>query len=162
MFFRNTLQIRSMRPEDIASVRGLEFVCFRTNRGSDEELEDFLGHPSTGGVVAFLGSRLIGYLLYQINLAEGHVRLCHVAVHPRHRRTGAGSRMLHALRFSVSAVSALGFRASVSERNLECHLFLRKSGFKAVSVLRRAFGQDDAYVFTCPCGTPVESAPAAV
>jgi [ribosomal protein S18]-alanine N-acetyltransferase len=156
MFGRTTLQIRSMTHADVSAVRRVESLCFGGNRGTAADLVEFLDHPTTGALAAVSWGQVVGYLLYQLKPEDGQVKLCHLAVHPDHRRRGLGTRLLERLRRNLAVLTALDFAAAVSERNLDFHLFLRKNGFKAVQVQRGALagGREDAYLFTARVASP--------
>ncbi len=146
------VRIRPMRPGDVAAVRRLERCCFGRNAGPPFLLRAFLADPLSAGLVAETVTprrRVVGYLLYHLDVHAWEVRLCHLAVHPGHRRRGIGSTLLRWVTQRTPPATGIVLRTGVNEGNLAAQLFLRSNRFRAVQVLPAAAcaGAEDLYLF---------------
>jgi ribosomal protein S18 acetylase RimI-like enzyme len=142
-----------MSPADVPAVRRLERRCFGRNAGPPGMLRDFLANPSCVGLVALdARGRVAGYLLLHFDHSGPEVRVCQVAVDPRHRRRGVGSRLLRWVIDHTPTAQGIDVCAGVNESNLAAQLFLRAHRFRAVRVLPRAAcgGAEDLYLFRFP------------
>lgn len=88
--------------------------------------------------------RVDGFLVYQE--FEGTVEIIHMAVAGDCARRGVGTALL---RCALEIMPEHPFEAWVRETNLAAQLFLRKSGFQCVEILRDAYpcSGDSAYLF---------------
>jgi ribosomal protein S18 acetylase RimI-like enzyme len=144
------VRIRPMRQRDVAAVRRIERYCFGRNMGPPALLQAFLtDHLSAGLVAEAARDGVLGYLLYHLDPRAWEVRLCHLAVHPGHRRRGIGSRLVSWVTQRTPPDAGIGIRTGVNEGNLAAQLFLRANRFRAVSILPGAAhgGAEDLYLF---------------
>ena len=95
------------------------------------------------GIVAEYKNKIIGYMIYELDKEDIHV--VNIAVHPEFRRAGVGSQMIAKL-LPKLGVKRKAIDLIISERNLALQLFLKENDFKAIEVLHKYFGKDDAYV----------------
>jgi ribosomal protein S18 acetylase RimI-like enzyme len=147
------VRLSPMRPADAPAVRRLERRCFGRNAGPPGMLRAFLDNPPCAGLVALDGrGRIVGYLLLHFDPAGPEVRVCQIAVAPRHRRRGVGSRLLHWVIYHTPTENGVDVLAGVNEANLAAQLFLRSNRFRAVRVLPHAAcgGAEDLYLFRFP------------
>ena len=144
-----TAQIRWLSDNDWPPVLDILRACGRDAADDLVRLRHFLSAPTNGGLVAVLGRRVVGVLLFEADPSRRALRIRCLAVLPAHRRRGIGSRLLHALTGKVDAVADVQVVTRVRETNLAGQLFLRANHFKAVRVLplTEADDTEDAYLF---------------
>jgi ribosomal protein S18 acetylase RimI-like enzyme len=110
----------------------------------EEFQECFRSLDTIGKVVEVQGS-VIGFLIYQLDRDSHEVVVKSIAVAPEWQRHGVGHSMISSLDRKLSQgyerVSAM-----VPESNLSLQFLLRAGGFRAVRVLRRYYGDEDAYL----------------
>jgi ribosomal protein S18 acetylase RimI-like enzyme len=111
---------------------------------SDDFQECFRSIDTIGKVVEVEG-QVVGFLIYQLDRNAHEVVIKSVAVAAGWRRHGVGRGVIHSLDRKLNQgyqrISAL-----VPESNLPVQLLLRDAGFRAVRVLRRWYGDEDAYL----------------
>src|SRR5437764_9585506 len=98
------------------------------------------------GMVAELGEKVVGFMIYELHKAKLHI--LNFAVHPAWRRLGVGEQMIAKLISKLSSHRRTRITLEVRETNLHAQLFFHKQEFRAVRVLR-AFYEDsgeDAYL----------------
>lgn len=138
-----------MTNKDLPAVLGLEKMCFPVPWNEQE----FRGYLSKNKIIAKIyevNNSLVAYSMHE--LYKTKIDLISIAVHPKAQRRGVGTEIIK------SIVSKLGpdrdlLEASVSDTNLNMHLFLRHLGFKAKKTLR-VEGQD-FYLFEYYHGKPL-------
>lgn len=98
------------------------------------------------GMVAELGERIVGYMIYELHKHKLHI--LNFGVHPRWRRQGIGSLMVAKLVSKLSTHRRTCITLEVRESNLNAQLFFRKQGFLGIKVLRGFFEDtgEDAYL----------------
>jgi len=100
------------------------------------------------GMVAEIDERVVGYMIYELHKCRFH--LLNFAVHSEFRRQGVGSVMIQKLVGKLSYQRRHLILLECSDRNLVSQLFFRSLGFKATSVLRDFYDNDegmaDAYL----------------
>jgi ribosomal-protein-alanine N-acetyltransferase len=97
-------------------------------------------------MVAEHEEQIVGFMIYELNRNLLHVM--NFAVRADFRRRGLGSQMLDKLISKLSQQRRTRITLEVRESNLAAQLFFRRSGFKAVSVLRDYYEDttESAYV----------------
>jgi GNAT superfamily N-acetyltransferase len=84
-----------------------------------------------------------GYMLYELLL--GSILLLRLGVHPRYRREGVGSIMIHELKSKLHTPSNREMvTAYVPDCNLPAHLFFNSCGLMATNI-EFGFHQDQDY-----------------
>jgi ribosomal-protein-alanine N-acetyltransferase len=98
------------------------------------------------GMVAELGERVAGFMIYELHKTRLHV--LNFAVGRDFRRRGLGKQMLTKLVGKLSFQRRTRVLLEVRETNLPAQLFFRSQGFRAVSVLRDFYDDttEDAYL----------------
>ncbi len=85
---------------------------------------------------------ILSYMIYELH--ESHIVLANFAVHPAHRRSGAGSAMMAKLVYKLCSHRREKLVADVSESNIGAHLFFRACGFVAVAVHRDVYDNGES------------------
>jgi len=98
------------------------------------------------GMVAEHEDRVVGYMICELH--KNRIHVLNFAVAADSRRRGVGSQMVAKLIAKLSAGRRTRIMLEVRETNLAAQLFFRDRGFRAVTVLRRYYGEtdEDAYV----------------
>jgi [ribosomal protein S18]-alanine N-acetyltransferase len=138
------IQPRWLLRRDLPDVLAIERASF-TAPWNECQFDGLLRRTECFGLVAETGDGVCGYLIGAIDPEQ--LQLLNLAVTPRWRRHGIGSRLLSALAERLATPRRL--ITVVSERNLAAHLFLRARGFRATRILRGHWSgtPDDAYLF---------------
>ena len=156
------LTVRPMDPADLPRLFALEMQRLGKRRIHQES--PICSPAENQGIwVATIQSAPVGYLVYQVSPEEaaekgaGRARkstaahaprlvLQHLYVAPDWQRRGVGRSLVE--RFEPDMVGPQGYwvEAAVPETNLPMQLLLRSAGYKAVRVLRRYYGDEDAYL----------------
>jgi ribosomal-protein-alanine N-acetyltransferase len=139
-----TATIRWLTTADLAAVRQIAEDCLGPEWSMDDFQECFRSLDTIGKVVEVEGS-VIGFLIYQLDRETKEVIVKSIAVAPAWHRHGVGQSMIQSLERKL----AQGYRcisARVPESNLGMQLLLRSIGFRALRVLRRWYGDEDAYL----------------
>jgi ribosomal-protein-alanine N-acetyltransferase len=106
---------------------------------SEEDFVRCLRQRNHIGIVAESDDRVIGYLIYDRNRKD-RIGIIKCAVHPRARRSGAGSKLVGYLTDKLSHQRSATIVVDVSERRVPAQLFFRACGFRAVEVVPEFFG----------------------
>jgi len=135
---------RWMFRRDLPEVLAIETESFG-HPWTEAELLQILRQRNCLGLVAEIGHRVAGFVIYEV--AADHICIHNLAVAMSRRGQGAGTALIGEI------IKKLGARrrivADVSEYNLEAQLFFRAVGFRATEILRRHYeGGHDAYQFT--------------
>lgn len=98
------------------------------------------------GMVAELGEKVVGFMIYELHKWKLHI--LNFAVHPEYRRQHIGQQMIKKLMSKLSSHRRTSITLEVRETNLTSQLFYRNVGFKAVKVMREHFEDtgEDAYL----------------
>lgn len=138
------MKIRRLRTQDLSQVSKIEGLSF-PEPWSKQEFVATLKLPQVVGYVVEIDKEIIGYIIFEIIANAECYHILNLAVSPDWRRQGAGRALLQKI---LSESDWLSISLMVSDRNLDCHLFLKKMAFEAFSVARDYFAEDhDAYEF---------------
>lgn len=107
----------------------------------EEQLLATVRWKSNVGKVAEINDRVVGYMLYGLELRV--VRLLNFAVDYDFRRQGIGTAMVRQLQGKLSANRRNRIRLKISESNLDGQLFFKSLGFVATGVEHGAYTQTD-------------------
>ena len=143
----NGFRIRWFIKRDLPAILRVEQACF----ADPWTAKDFRGllmsseHNNVCQVIEHgdcLIACVVGYMIYSYQ--PGAIEIVNVAVHPAWHRRGLGSKMVAKICSKLSARWPVAI-ANVHEGNLPCQKLLGSLGFVATAVLRRHFGEHDAY-----------------
>ena len=90
--------------------------------------------PGGGRVGSYTGSRVVGFMIYELH--QNRLHILNFAVHPAARRTGIGRLMVAKLVNKLSTHRRQKVSLAVRERNLDAQVFFRSHDFRATRVLR--------------------------
>jgi len=127
------VHIRWMIRRDMPEVLQTEQASF-DYAWTEEDFLRCLRQRNCIGMVAEMGEKVIGFMIYELHKAKLHI--LNFAVHPSHRRAGVGSQMVAKLISKLSSHRRTKITLEVRETNLAAQLFFRSQGFRAVRVLR--------------------------
>jgi len=123
--------IRRDMPEVLAiEDEGFEFPWL------EKEFHRVLQQRNFIGMVAEHEGRVVGFMICEVH--KNRIHVLNFAVAADHRRRGVGSQMVAKL-----AQKRERLMLEVRERNLPAQLFFRENGFRAVSVLRAFYDDED-------------------
>jgi ribosomal-protein-alanine N-acetyltransferase len=138
------VHIRWMIRRDMPEVLAIEHASFEFP-WCEEEFLRVLRQRNCIGMVAELGERIVGFMIYELHRSRIHV--LDFATHPEFRRQGIGRQMVSKLAGKLSSQRRNRIALYVRETNLSAQLFFRVVGFRAMEVLREHFldSGEDAY-----------------
>ena len=115
---------------------------------SEEEFLRVLRQRNCIGMVAELGERVVGFMIYELHKSK--LNILDFAVHPEFRRQGVAAQMVEKLVGKLSSHRRTRIVLNVRETNLPAQLFFRGQGFKATEVVREHYGDtnEDAYAMS--------------
>lgn len=155
--------IERMLRKDVSKVLAIEDKSFP----EPWESEDFVRCLNSKGFLGWVlkcDGFVVAYLIYE--RLDNALGVTNIAVSPHARRRGFGTMLFNFLKEKLGPRrQRLVF--TVSEKDLETHLFLKKQSMKAVKVLKHFYGTGhDGYDFqytihceaTLPCGSLKEQA----
>lgn len=139
------VHIRWMIRRDMPEVLEIENQSFEFP-WSEEDFIRCLRQRNCIGMVAECEERIVGFMIYELHKTRLHV--LNFAVNRDFRRRGAGTAMIQKLAGKLSHQRRNRILLEVRETNLAAQLFFRKSGFRAISVLRDFYEDttEDAYL----------------
>jgi ribosomal-protein-alanine N-acetyltransferase len=122
---------------------------------SEEDFLRCLRQRNCIGMVAELGEKVVGFMIYELHKAKLHIM--NFAVHPQWRRLGVGAQMIVKLIGKLSSHRRTRVTLEVRETNLPAQLFFHKQDFRAVRVLRSFYGDsgEDAFLMEYRFGNAV-------
>ena len=139
----NDIHIRWIIRRDIPRVLEIERASFGMPWTEDDLIQQ-LRHRWIVGVLAEVetpaasGSPAIaGFCVYE--LGKKKLRIVNLAVAPEFRRQGIGRALVARLQQKLRRTGRDRVEVLVVDRNLDCHLFLRRLGFRATQILRDLF-----------------------
>lgn len=113
---------------------------------SPEQVERHLHQASGHGVVALVGDRVVGHVLYQAVCDQGEVHS--VAVHPEHQRRGIASRLLAHVDGALRSLGCAEAWLEVRRDNVAACGAYRRAGWSEHGVRPRYYRDDcDALLF---------------
>ncbi len=138
------VHIRWMIRRDMPEVLAIEHASSEFP-WCEEEFLRVLRQRNCIGMVAELGERIVGFMIYELHRNKIHV--LDFATHPDYRRQGIGRQMVSKLAAKLSSQRRNRIALFVRETNLSAQFFFRVVGFRAVEVLREHFPDtgEDAY-----------------
>lgn len=107
------------------------------------------------GMVAELGEKVIGFMIYELHKSKLHI--LNFAVDPDCRRQRIGAQMVQKLVSKLSSHRRTSITVEVRETSLAAQLFYRNAGFRAMRVVREHYPDtgEDAYLMQYRfAGTP--------
>jgi len=137
-------RVRSMRPDDRADVLRIEEASFPDAWPADA-FDRWLANGASGHVLEREG-RCVGFFL--VLLASDHLHLANLAVAPEARRTGIATLALQKIENIAWAYGLPRVELEVRETNLAAQLLYRRSGYRAVEIVRSYYRDQDAYKMT--------------
>jgi ribosomal-protein-alanine N-acetyltransferase len=138
------VHIRWMIRRDMPEVLAIEHASFEYP-WCEEEFLRILRQRNCIGMVAELGERIVGFMIYELHRNKIHV--LDFAVHPELRRHGVGRQMVSKLAGKLSSQRRNRIALFVRETNLPAQFFFRIVGFRAAEVVREHYQDtgEDAY-----------------
>jgi [ribosomal protein S18]-alanine N-acetyltransferase len=139
------IHIRWMIRRDMAEVMAAERSSFDHPWTEDDFLQ-CLRQRNCIGMVAEVGDRVVGFMIYELH--KNRLHLLNFAVAAAHRRTGIGAQMVSKLIGKLTSHRRSKISLAVRERNLAAQLFFRAIDFKAMRVLRNYYEDsgEDAFL----------------
>jgi ribosomal-protein-alanine N-acetyltransferase len=133
-----------MRPDDRADVMRIETASF-PDAWTAGVLDGWLAHGASGHVLEREGL-CVGFFL--VLLGRDHLHLVNLAVAPEERRKGVASLALRKVENIAWAYGLPRIELEVRETNLAAQLLYRRTGYRAVEIVRSYYGDQDAYRMT--------------
>jgi ribosomal-protein-alanine N-acetyltransferase len=139
------VHIRWMIRRDMPEVLGIEHAGF-DYPWCEEEFLRVLRQRNCIGMVAELGERVVGFMIYELH--KNKLNVLDFAVHSEFRRQGIGQQMVEKLVGKLSSHRRTRIVLNVRETNLAGQLFFRGQSFKAIEVLREHYQDtgEDAFL----------------
>lgn len=139
------VHVRWLIRRDMPEVMEIESDSFEFP-WDEEDFVRLLRQHNFIGKVAEHDNKVLGFVIYEREKKQ--FRVLNFAVSAGYRRRGIGQQMMADIAIKLSARPRNRIVIEVRESNLTAQLFLRKMGFRAVSVLRGFFEDtaEDAYV----------------
>lgn len=139
------VHIRWMIRRDMAEVLQTEEESFEY-AWTEEDFLRCLRQRNCIGMVAELGEKVVGFMIYELHKAKLHI--LNFAVSPAYRRLGIGAQMVAKLIGKLSSHRRTKITLAIRETNLSAQLFFRSQEFRAVKVLRTYYEDsgEDAFL----------------
>ena len=128
-----SLCIRWHTNVDMPETLQIELKCFEY-AWTEEDFRRRKRQSNCLTMVAELGDKVIGYMVYELYGSKIH--LLNFAVDPEYRRLGVGGRMVAKLVRKLSSHRRNRITLAVRETNLSAQLFFKAQGFRAIKILR--------------------------
>jgi ribosomal-protein-alanine N-acetyltransferase len=122
------VHIRWMIRRDMAEVLRTEQESFEYS-WTEEDFLKCLRQRNCIGMVAELGDKVVGFMIYELHKSKLHV--LNFAVHPEYRRLGVGRQMVAKLIGKLSSHRRTKITLAVRETNLAAQLFFKRLDFRA-------------------------------
>lgn len=151
--------IRHMKQSDLKHLLKIENLSF-PDPLQDKEFEHILRKrltfclvaeletkkPESSKSKALFSKQIIGYVIFDTE-AKKQINLISIAVTPSFRRKGVGTNLVQGV-FAKLGDTRKRVGITISDQDLDAHLFFQSLRFKAVGVLRDFFGSGhDGYEF---------------
>ena len=138
------VHIRWMIRRDMPEVLAIEHASFEFP-WCEEEFLRVLRQRNCIGMVAEIGERIVGFMIYELHRNKIHI--LDFATHPDLRRQSVGRQMVDKLVSKLSSQRRNRIGLYLRETNLPAQFFFRVVGFRAVEVVREHFPDtgEDAY-----------------
>jgi ribosomal-protein-alanine N-acetyltransferase len=148
------VHIRWMIRRDMPEVLHVEQESF-AYAWTEEDFLHCLRQRNCIGMVAEMGDKVVGYMIYELHKTKLHI--VNLAVHPAWRRRHIGGQMLSKLVSKLSSHRRTKISLEVRETNLPAQLFFRAQGFSALRVIRGYYDDtgEDAYLMQYHLGGEV-------
>jgi len=139
------VNVRLMVRRDLAQVLAIEAKCFEFP-WTDEEFWQCLRQPNCLGMVAEHEGRVVGYIVYET--PKNRILVTNIAVDPDFQRHGIARQMVQKLVSKMIYQQRHKVAITIRETNLPALLCFRALGFKAVTVLKNFYEEqnEDTYV----------------
>ena len=139
------VHIRWMIRRDMPEVLQIEQESF-DYAWTEEDFLRCLRQRNCIGMVAELGEKVVGFMIYELHKTKLHI--LNFAVHPNFRRQQIGIQMVQKLVSKLSSHRRTSITLEVRETNLPSQIFFRDAGFRAVRVIREFYDDtgEDAYL----------------
>lgn len=139
----STVMVREMTPEDIPAVVEVERASFDAP-WEPSVFESELAAPDRHYVVGEEGGRVVAYGGSMV--VDGDAHIMTIAVDPRRRRTGIGTRLMLRLVETAIAAGAEHLTLEVRPSNLDARRLYGRFGFRPVGLRPRYYRDEDALV----------------
>lgn len=139
------VHVRWMIRRDMPEVLAIEHAGFEFP-WCEEEFLRVLRQRNCIGMVAELGERVVGFMIYELH--KNKLFVLDFAIHPEFRRMGIGRQLIARLIGKLSSQRRTKIALQIRETNLPAQFFFRSQNFRAVEVLREHFQDtgEDAYM----------------
>jgi ribosomal-protein-alanine N-acetyltransferase len=139
------VHIRWMIRRDMPEVLAIEHAGFDFP-WCEEGFLRVLRQRNCIGMVAELGERVVGFMIYELH--KNKLNVLDFAVHPEFRRQGIGRQLVDKLISKLSAAQRTKIIIRVRETNLTGQLFFRSQRLQALGVNREHYADtgEDAFV----------------
>ena len=141
------LFIRWMIRDDFVRVLELEKQIFEFPWSEDELLSCLKMSRVIGMVISYQSTnQVIGYMVYELN--KTHIAILNLVVESDFQRRNVGSQLLKRLMDKLSFSKKSRMTVTVRESNLSAQMFFSAHDFRATSILKKSYEEndEDAYV----------------
>ena len=128
---------------DMPEVLAIERASF-DDPWTEEEFIAELRTRNHVGIVAERDEKVVGFMVYV--LRPDSFDIINFAVDDECLRQGVGTRMVEKLRSKMAHQDRSQATVAIREGNLAAQMFFRNHEFEAVEILRRYYGEQDAYL----------------
>lgn len=132
--------VRWILRRDMPVVLDIEKRSF-SDPWTEEEFIGFLREPGGIGNVIEHDDQIVGYILF--DLMPGRIYVANMAVDPKYRRMGLGSKLIDKIKRKLTDVGRNRISTHVNERNLGAQLFLREHGFRCERIEKGMYDKSD-------------------
>ena len=130
------MEIRKMRPQDVAQIAQLEKLCF-SDPWSENSITSELDNRLSHWLVAVEEGEVLGYVGSQTVL-DG-TDMMNIAVSPNHRRKGIAEALVNRLVSDLKEKNVVFLMLEVRKSNIAAISLYEKLGFSQVGVRRNYY-----------------------